>query len=148
MSPARLLVHGVGPVDLGRTACAVGLAAVVEIGLHTLPLPRLCGLLGVPLVTEPRPGGPGGGEVVRVPRWARHRLAASRRAMRHWPFGGTCLRTALVGGCLIRRLDPALRIGVAKQDGAIKAHAWIELAGVSLDPGSADFAVVEDVLSA
>ncbi len=45
----------------------------------------------------------------------------------------------------MRRLDPVLRIGVAKHEGEVKAHAWLEIGGLSLDPGSVDFAPVESV---
>ncbi len=144
MTRPRLAIRGLGPTDLGRTAAAFLLAVIVEVGLRTLRLPRLSHLLGVPLdtsvqrnaeITEP----------VIVPRWARRRLAATRRALKYWPFGDSCLRLALVGGALVRRLDPILRIGVAKHEGEIKAHAWLEIGGLSLDPGSVDFAPVESI---
>ena len=142
MSTARSAVRGVEPTDLARTAVAWGVAAVVEVGLHTVRLPRLCRWLGVPLDTSaaprPRPDG-----VVIVPRRARRRLAATRRALKYWPFGDSCLRVALVGGFLVRDLDPVLRIGVARHRSEITAHAWLEIGGVSLDPGSGDFAPVE-----
>ena len=144
MSGRRSVIGGLAPVDLARTAAALLLAVVVESGLRTLSLPRLSRLLGVPLdtsvqreveITHP----------VIVPRWARRRLVAARRALRYWPFGDSCLRLALVGGCLVRRLDPVLRIGVAKHEGEIKAHAWLEIGGLSLDPSSVDFAPVESI---
>lgn len=143
MRPA-LRFHGLGPADLGRTAAAFMLALVVEAGLRPLRLPRLSRLLGVPLDTSPRREVQVA-EPVIIPRWARRRLAATRRALRYWPFGDSCLRVALVGGCLVRRLDPVLRIGVAKHEGEVKAHAWLEIGGLSLDPGSVDFAPVESV---
>lgn len=136
--------HGVGPTDLGRTAAAFVLALVVEAGLRPLPLPLLSRLLGVPLDTSP-PREVQLTEPVIIPHWARRRLAAARRALRYWPFGDSCLRVALVGGCLVRRLDPVLRIGVAKHEGEIKAHAWLEIGGLSLDPDSSDFAPVESL---
>lgn len=142
----RLAVHGVGPVDLVRTAGAFLLAGVVEVGLRSVPLPRLSRLLGVPLDTcalhEPHAVG-----LVVVPHWARRRLAATRRAFKYWPCGDSCLRVALVGGFLVRGLDPVLRIGVAKHDGEVTAHAWLEIRGLSLDPGSADFLPVESIRS-
>lgn len=144
MSGPRLSVHGVGVSDLGRTAVAFLLAAVVEVGLHTLRLPRLSRLLGVPLDIDPQRDIEVTAPVI-VPRWARRRLRATRRALRYWPFGDSCLRLALVGGCLVRRLDPVLRIGVAKHDGEFKAHAWLEIGGLSLDPASVDFAPVQSV---
>lgn len=131
--------------DLGWTAFAFLLATAVEIGLRTMRLPRLARTMGVPLLVDQSPHNPGAATPTSFPGWARRRLAASRRALRHWPFGDTCLRKALVGGAMIRSLHPALRIGVAKHDGEFKAHAWIEIAGVSLDPGSQDFATVESV---
>ena len=142
MNRPRLTLHGVGPVDLVRTAAALLLAVVVEVGLRTLRLPRLARLLGVPLEAGPGPDVEPA-ELVIVPRWARRRLAATRRALRYSPFGDSCLRVALVGGFLVRRLDPVLRIGVAKHDGEIRAHAWLEIGGRSLDAGSVDFAPVE-----
>ena len=144
MARRPLTVHGVAPADLLRTACAFLLAAVVEVGLRTLTLPRLSRLLGVPLDVEPEQVRTRTEPVV-VPRWARRRLAATRRALKYWPFGDSCLRVALVGGCLVRSLDPALRVGVTKHEGEVKAHAWLEIEGLSLDPASADFAPVERV---
>lgn len=137
-----LRIHGVAPADVLRTAAAFALAGVVEVGLHTMRLPTLAGLLGVRLDMDPQPPRLRTEPVV-VPRWARRRLAATRRALKYWPFGDSCLRIALVGGCLVRRLDPALRIGVTKHEGEIKAHAWLEIEGLSLDPAAADFAPVE-----
>jgi hypothetical protein len=142
----HLSVHGVGPVDLTRTAAAFLLAAVVEVGLRSLRLPRLSSLLGVPLDTAVRTSSATVGPVVVTHR-ARHRLAATRRALKYWPFGDSCLRIALVGGFLIRDLDPVLRIGVTRHNGEIKAHAWLEVGGLSLDPGSVDFAPVESIRS-
>lgn len=144
MSGKRLDVHGVGPADLGRTAVALGVAVAVEIGLRTIRLSRLSRWLGVPLATgsDPRTSDP---RLVVVPRRARRRLAAAGRALRYWPFGNSCLRVALVGGFLVRDLDPILRIGVAKHDGEIKAHAWLEIGGLSLDAGSVDFAPVASI---
>jgi hypothetical protein len=54
--------------------------------------------------------------------------------LRHWPFGDTCLRQALVGGHRLRRLNPTLHVGVAKQGGEVRAHAWLVVAGVVIDP--------------
>lgn len=131
------------PVDMGRTAAAFLLTAVVEVGLRALRLPRLASILGVPIALDQQPLQHNIPDPVVIPRWARRRLAASRRVLRHWPFGDTCLRQALVGGAMIRSLEPALRIGVTKRDGGVRAHAWIEIEGISLDPGSKDFASIE-----
>lgn len=141
----RVSVHGVQPVDLARTAQAFLVAAAVEVGLRSVRLPRLSRLLGVPLDTAAATEPGDAARPVVVPHRARRRLTATRRAMKYWPFGDSCLRVALVGGFLVRDLDPVLRIGVATQDGEVKAHAWLEIGGLSLDPGSIDFAPVERI---
>jgi len=110
-------------------------ASVVEIGLRTLRLPRLARSLGVPLSLGESGPMPPGGYLKLSPR-SLLRMRASARVMRHWPFGDTCLRNALVTGQRLRRLDPILRVGVAKDHGVVRAHAWLEISGVSLDPGA------------
>jgi transglutaminase superfamily protein len=119
---------------------AVGVASLVEIGLHTMPLPALARRLGVPLALEGQPvpdqveiGRTPGGRPALPPETLL-RLNAAARVMRHWPFGDTCLRSALVSGHRMRRLRPALRVGVMRDEGTIKAHAWLEVGGASLDP--------------
>jgi hypothetical protein len=115
-------------------------AGVVEAGLHTLKLPALARLLGVPLDLEnvdPKTMTlDAAKQRVRLPSWGARRWSAVGRVMRHWPFGDTCLRTALVAGHRLRKLNPVLRVGVRKVDGEIKAHAWIEIGGASLDPSA------------
>jgi hypothetical protein len=119
---------------------ALGVASAVEIGLRTMPLPTLARRLGVPLALEgqeaPEPvelGRTPGGRPA-LPDDVLLRLNAAARVMRHWPFGDTCLRSALVSGRRMRELRPALRVGVTKDAGTIKAHAWLEVSGMSLDP--------------
>lgn len=101
-------------------------AIVVEVGLRLSTLPRLTHLLGIRLAHDcesdqkPDSGNPPGLPVT----WIRPRALAVNRVFRHWPFEGTCLRRALVLGHRIRRLDPALLIGVRHDDsGAVAAHA-------------------------
>jgi hypothetical protein len=112
-------------------------ALVVEAGLRLSTLPRLTRLLGIRLAQDGEseqqqnsalpPGLPA--------IWIRQRALAVNRVFRHWPFGNTCLRRALVLGQRIHRLDPTLVIGVRHDDsGALAAHAWLVVAGVSLDP--------------
>ncbi len=57
------------------------------------------------------------------------------------PFPGTCLRRSLVlYGLLEQRGVPSrLCLGVARNDSALDAHAWIECDGVTLDPACARF---------
>jgi hypothetical protein len=111
---------------------AVG-SVVVELGLRTMRLPRLARLLGTPLAVD------GADPVVEpaadlLPDWALLRMEATRRVLRHWPFGDSCLRQALVCGWLVRRLRPRLQLGVAKVDGDVRAHAWIVVGGAVVDP--------------
>lgn len=110
---------------------ALVVAVVVELGLRTTTLPRLARALGTPLAVE---GYVGAADAYLLPRWAVHRMNAARRVLRHWPFGDTCLRQALVCGRLVRRLGPALQLGVAKVDGEVRAHAWLVVNGTVVDP--------------
>ncbi|WP_250447386.1 lasso peptide biosynthesis B2 protein, partial [Actinotalea sp. C106] len=64
------------------------------------------------------------------------------RVLDRGPFNGTCLRQSLLLAHLLRHRDPVLRVGVAKVDGAVRAHAWIEIDGASLDPTRSDFQVL------
>ena len=140
--------RSVPPREWPGVLVALGVAIGVEVGLRTMTLPRLARIVGAPLHTE-------GGEMPLMdaskppalsPR-ARRQVRATRRVMRHWPFGDTCLRQALVSGQRLRRLDPTLWVGVAKLDGQIKAHAWLEIDGGCLDPlgGAASYLGLESV---
>jgi hypothetical protein len=114
---------------------ALALAIVAEVGLRTAGLPRLARAFGTPLRTEdstPAESAHAGPPV--LDDRARRQVRATRRVMRHWPFGDTCLRQALVGGALLRRLRPELLVGVAKIGGQVRAHAWLEINGGILDP--------------
>ena len=61
------------------------------------------------------------------------RLAAI--AGRRGAVSATCLRQSLLVYWILRRrgLSPELKIGVRKHEGVVDAHAWVELAGQSLD---------------
>lgn len=123
------------------TATALAVAGATEVGLHTLPLPRLSRLLGTPLEMgaagqEPKQL-PSGSPVVLIPR-ERRQVRTALRLLKRWPLGDTCLRQALVCGFLLRHRHPALHIGVAKLDGEVRAHAWLTVGDSILDPiGSA-----------
>lgn len=133
MPPRRR--RAVPPVDEWGWMIAAGITAVVvEIGIRTVGLPRLSAVLGAPLLAAS-----GNGSGPDAPTWIlttseRRRVRATRRIMRHWPFGDTCLRQALVSGSLLRRRSPALVVGVARIDGEIRAHAWLRIDGGVLDP--------------
>lgn len=118
--------------ELPASLAALVVATIAEIGFHTTTLPRLAEVLRTPLATDPTPAT----EVSRtdLPSWARRRVRATRRVLRHWPFGDTCLRQALISGYLLHRLGPSLHLGVARIDGEIRAHAWVVVEGGILDP--------------
>ncbi len=116
--------------------CAV-LLCLAEVGLRTLPLPRLAALMKVRLssaavpVTAP----------ALMPYWTESRLRATHRVTHRWPVGpeGKCLRASLVAGNRLRSLDPELVIGVRRDAAQVRAHAWIVVCGGSLDPTASDF---------
>jgi hypothetical protein len=125
-----------------RHVHVLAVAVAVEIGLYTLPLPRLARLLGVRLAMD--------GDALAVPGALPPGIGQQARAMhrvlRRWPFGNSCLRRALVLGHLIRRSEPALHIGVRRDEtGAILAHAWLEVAGRTLDPTAAQFLTLQQI---
>ena len=111
-----------------------GTAVITEAGLRTLGLPRLSRLLGAPLRTKDRLPEVIDPRASTLTASERLRVRASLRITRHWPFGDTCLRQALVIGALLRRRSPDLVVGVAKIDGEVRAHAWLEIDSGRLDP--------------
>jgi hypothetical protein len=109
-------------------------ACVVEVGLRTTTLPRLARALGTPLAVDGFEAYAEPADAFLLPHWAVLRMHAVRRVLRHWPFGDTCLRQALVCGRLVRRLQPQLQLGVAKVEGEVRAHAWLVVRGTVVDP--------------
>ncbi len=121
---------------LVRTAVLV---ASIELGLRTVRLPRVARWVGVPLaeaVAEPVPG-PSAATAEPVPLDLSPRERAgvqdARRVLSAPGVDGTCLRQALVVGHVLRRRSPRLVLGVAKRDGAVAAHAWVEVQGWTVD---------------
>ena len=123
-------------IEFPASLAALAVAVVVEIGLRVTTLPRLAGALGTPLAVTSGglPDTMSGTRPAQLTPHARRQVRATRRVMRHWPFGDTCLRQALVSGQRLRRLQPTLHVGVAKIDGEIRAHAWLTIGGGVLDP--------------
>jgi hypothetical protein len=129
-----LRVPKVRPAELPDLGAALLLAVVVEVGLRTMRLPRLARALGTPLAVDGVDTYADPAVVRLLPPWAVRRMHAARRVLRHWPFGDSCLRQALVCGWLLRRLRPELQLGVAKVDGEVRAHAWLVVGGTVVDP--------------
>ena len=134
MTRRRLRIPRVRVSEVPGLCAALLVAAVVEVGLRTTTLPRLARALGTPLAVDGFEVYAEQADAVLLPRWAVQRMHAARRVLRHWPFGDTCLRQALVCGWLVRRLRPALQLGVAKVDGEVRAHAWLVVSGTVVDP--------------
>jgi len=120
--------------EIPDLCAALVVAVVVEVGLRTTTLPRVARALGTPLAVDGYDAYADAADVSLLPGWAVLRMHAARRVLRHWPFGDTCLRQALVCGWLVRRLRPALQLGVAKVEGEVRAHAWLVVGGTVLDP--------------
>ena len=110
----------------------LGLAAIVEVGVRFVQLPRLANVLGVNLNWAREPSSPPGIPTsLRVED--RRKVTNVIWVMRHWPFAeGTCLRQSLMLGRVLKDHHPQLRIGVQGRNGDIVAHAWIELDGVAM----------------
>jgi hypothetical protein len=117
---------------------ALGRAVLIELGLRLTTLPRLASWLGVPLDTGRRDAPPPEVTAEHLTASQLARLAAVGAVYSRWPFGDTCLRRALAVGHTLRSRKPVLRVGVTRQGGAVRAHAWIEFDGESLgsDPSA------------
>jgi len=107
----------------------LALAALTEVGLRTVPLDVLCRRYGIRIGRErghtPLP--------VSAAALTPSEVAALRTVERVYRFGaraerGTCLRRALVGGALLRKRAPVLRLGCTRIGSDVRAHAWLELA--------------------
>jgi transglutaminase superfamily protein len=125
---------GLGPRRWLGVVQLASLALLVEAGLRIASLPRLAHLMKVQLALHGSGAPSGNLDQLPITQGEAELLDTAWRILRHRPFNGTCLRRALVGGYVLRRHDPWLRIGVAKSSEGVSAHAWVEVAGVSLDP--------------
>jgi hypothetical protein len=121
------------PGDRGRLAALVLLMPLVDVSLRLLGVRRTRRWLdrsaGHPTATEPTPE-----RIADAHQLARLAAIAGRRGL----YPNTCLRQALVVQWWLRRrgLPACLRLGALLRDGALDAHAWVELGGVPLSqPG-------------
>lgn len=112
---------------------ALCVALVVEVGLRTMSLPRLCSMVGVRLRLDPLTRSEQAPRRLDLRESARYRAAC--RVVDVWPWGGEgkCLRRALVVGYLMRPRSPELHLGVARLGGNTVGHAWIAVDGLVLD---------------
>lgn len=103
--------------------------ALVEAAVRVVPLPSLAHRLGVRLSSDDPP--PDAAHQL-TPAQERSVLAV-QQVMRRWHLApGPCLRESLVIGHLFRHEQPVLRIGVMREDGELKAHAWLDVRGLKI----------------
>ncbi|MGC0142895.1 lasso peptide biosynthesis B2 protein [Pseudactinotalea sp. Z1732] len=105
----------------------------VEFSLRTTSVDVVARRFGAPLVRERRssqaPVSPTTELSVREVR----QLQIQRRVLALPFINGTCLRTSVMTGYILRERCPELVIGVRKTDGKVEAHAWIRVDGADLD---------------
>ena len=107
---------------------------VVESVIRFVPIRSLGHRLGVPVDLEPTVEQSDRLPLRQLSPRAQQQLRCTRRVADVWPFSqGPCLRRALVGGHLVRRLDPRIRLGVTSSDDGLLAHAWLEIDGRPLE---------------
>lgn len=120
---------------------SVGWAVLIEVCLRLVPMSTIVALLpklhrrsSVALQEE---------QWYRLARFAEapYRLISGR---------GTCLRRSLILCALLRRRGLAAHIcfGVAQRDGALAAHAWVDIAGSSVDSLHSEYLELTHVWSA
>jgi hypothetical protein len=113
---------------------AVVVLAVVELLIRWIPLPRLSRLLGVRVDLAPPRDSVAELQMTELSPRAQRELRCARRVADARPFSrGPCLRRSLVAGHLLRRLDPAVRLGVVGTEDQFVAHAWVEIDGRPLE---------------
>lgn len=134
-APARLVADWCRlPAGQRRAAAgALAVLGVVEVGLRHTDVARLAATLHVPLADGAQADPPTPSDLSDLPPRLRRRLLGLDWALAHWVAPGTCLRRALATGFLLRHRQPVLRLGMTA-DG-VTAHAWVEAAGRSYDPG-------------
>ena len=121
-------VHKVFQLSPGERVILVqawGLFFLVELALRILPFTRLLSLSKKVFLKQK--SEPALGLVPPVPRLAWLVEVAGR----YTPVTATCLKKALVLSWLLGRrgTQTEVRIGVARHDGRLKAHAWLNYDG-------------------
>lgn len=107
--------------------------ALARLGLSLLPFPLLArrlGAIGPPLPPAPVAADAGDGALV-----AREVGWAVTRAARHLPFRAVCLPQALAARQMLKRRGIASVLHFGALQGVatdIKAHAWLDAAGVEV----------------
>jgi hypothetical protein len=123
------------PAELWTGVSTLAIAPLVEVGLRTLGLQRTARVLKVQLQFEGPPGAVAHRKSqVPLTREERRQLQIAWSVIAVGPFDATCLRRAMIGAWLLRSRKHAVRIGVRRTPDGVRAHAWLEIEGISLDP--------------
>jgi Transglutaminase-like superfamily len=116
------------PREIVTTLHAAAVLVFVESVIRWIPLPRLSRMLGIRLSLDPPPIDVQQFSADALTPRDRRELRCARRVADAWPLSkGPCLRRSLVAGHMLRRHDPAVRLGVSRARGDILAHAWLEI---------------------
>ena len=139
-------VHRVFQLSPGERAVLVqawGLFLLVELALRILPFTRLLSLSNKVFLN--RKSEAALGLVASLPRLA----WLVEIAGRYTPVTATCLKKALVLSWLLERkgTQTEVRIGVAREEGRLKAHAWLDYDGQVIF-GHQEFERYETILQA
>jgi len=127
------------PTERRILAQAWMLLLIVELALRVLPFRRLLAFCSESPPSPPSPpqadqaGSPSRGEGIAIPPV--QRLAwLVEVAGRYSPVTATCLKQALVLSWLLgqRGVATTLRIGVARDEAGLLAHAWLECQGKAI----------------
>ncbi|CAM3724676.1 lasso peptide biosynthesis protein [Isoptericola cucumis] len=107
-------------------------ALVLEARLRRWDLARVAQHYGLGLLSTP---GESLGDLDLAGLGAREvrELRVLRRVLRLPGVNGTCLRSTVLAGRVLRARHPALVLGVAKTGGVVRAHAWLRIGRHDLD---------------
>lgn len=117
-----------------KSSICLLVAAVVEVLLRTISLPRACKLLGIDFKREATcdTGTAQGDSTQALDPVALRVAALVDQVYRRYPLPDTCLRRALVAGKLLGDQRPELVLGV-RTSPRFEAHAWLKVGGGILD---------------
>ncbi len=106
-------------------AQAWGLFLFVDLALRILPFKRILAFC------QPLPPGRRNGSTAERSPSASRVVWLVEIAGRYAPVNATCLKKALILSWLLERrgIQTELRIGVARRDGTLIAHAWLDCDG-------------------
>ena len=104
---------------------------MARVQLVMLPFQRLAARLGGVVLPDAGHVVPPSDQVAAVAREIRWAVAC---AARHVPFEAVCLPQAIAAKKMLARrgVKGVLHFGVARSEGSLDAHAWVDAAGVEV----------------